>query len=470
VTGERARGTPRQHRWGVSGGPPLTCRPVPTPDRQVTARPRPVGSHGRRPLAVLASTLVAAALLTTAPDAASASGLRIHAAAGGRLSAHLVAAAAPGTLNYVLDDRRVRQTRRREISIRVPRRRTGRSSRAVWRTLAVHRAGSRRVLAKARFAMARRGSRRAPTLVLLAAPRPRTKRTTAVLRFNTTPGKTSCGRDGAAVQPCSSPVSHERLSPGSHTFRVRTANRHGTTAIRVASTVVADPPSPALPLPAGPTPDDPTSVAPAFSDDFDGRALNTANWSRYSGPGNGGNGLRRPEAISLDGKGNLVITAQMVNGQLVSGGMALGRNDTYGRYEVRVRTDPDPTGTTSGVVLTWPESGRWPQDGENDIYETGNSPGTRPSFGSFVHYGADNRQHYFVHLADPAQWHTMAMDWDPNAIRIYRDGVLVWTLTDTAAIPDVAHHLCIQLDAMVAGNLTTPVRMYVDYVRIYTRN
>jgi beta-glucanase (GH16 family) len=435
---------------------------VTLPDRQVLTGPAPAGSHGRRPLAAVASTLVAAALLTTAPDAASASGLRIDAAAGGRLSARLVATAPPGALEYVLDDRLVRQTRRREISIPVRRGKSGPGSRAVWRKLEVRRARSGYVLAKARFAMARRSSRRAPTLILLGAPRARTERSTAVLRFSTTAKKTSCSRDGAAVRRCSSPASYERLSPGTHTFSVRTANRHGTASIRVASTVVA-----AAPPAPGPTPSDPTRATPVFSDDFEGTALNTANWSRYSAPYDGGRGLRRPGAISLDGKGNLVITAQMVDGQLVSGGMALVHNYTYGRYEVRVRTDPDPTATMSGVVLTWPRSGHWPQDGENDIYETGTAANTRSPFASFVHYGADNRQYYFFHEADAAQWHTMAMDWSPGAIRIYRDGVLVWTLTDTAAIPDVAHHLCIQLDPTVARSLTTPVRMYVDYVRIY---
>jgi hypothetical protein len=61
----------------------------------------------------------------------------------------------------------------------------------------------------------------------------------------------------------------------------------------------------------------------------------------------------------------------------------------------------------------------------------------------------------------------MAMDWSPSAIKIYRDGALVWTITDPAAIPDVPHHLCIQLDALGSGTLTQRVRMAVDWVRIY---
>jgi beta-glucanase (GH16 family) len=84
-----------------------------------------------------------------------------------------------------------------------------------------------------------------------------------------------------------------------------------------------------------------------------------------------------------------------------------------------------------------------------------------------VHYGAGNHQYVFRHDADGAQWHTMAMDWRPDAIRFYRDGALIATLTDASAIPDVAHLLCIQLDAMATRQLAVPVRMFVDYVRIY---
>ena len=84
-----------------------------------------------------------------------------------------------------------------------------------------------------------------------------------------------------------------------------------------------------------------------------------------------------------------------------------------------------------------------------------------------AHYGAANDQHVFRHDADGAQWHTMAMDWRPDAIRFYRDGAPAGTLTDASAIADVAHLLCIQLDAMATRQLTAPVRMFVDYVRIY---
>ncbi len=201
-----------------------------------------------------------------------------------------------------------------------------------------------------------------------------------------------------------------------------------------------------------------------FEDNFDGAAVNISNWAMYNSKGHDGNGLRRPEAFSKE-NGLLVVTAQMKEGQLVSGGMAHRKNYTYGKFEFRVRTEPDHNGATSGVVLTWPQSERWPADGENDMYETGTSVNRNP-FHTFIHYGADNKQYHFAHEADGMAWHIIAMEWTSDTILIYRDGNLVYKLTDPKAIPKVPHHLCIQLDAF-KNAMTGTVKMYVDWVKIY---
>jgi beta-glucanase (GH16 family) len=324
--------------------------------------------------------------------------LRVEAAPHGKVKVGVAAAASRGRLVYVLDRHRVRVTRRHAISLSVPRHR---GSAPVWHRLAIRRAGSKRVLASTRFAVAARSSRRAPTLVLLDAP-------------------------PAPSQPSDSkPPPIGSSVPGADGRRL------------------------------------------LFEDDFSGTQLNTGSWSPYNGSGYNGHGLRRPYAITVDGQGHLVITAQVINGTVVTGGMSNRLNRPYGLYEFRVRTDPDPTHTVSGAVLTWPQSGRFPQDGENDIYETGTYY-PRDPFYSFIHFGTTaSSQTSYKHQANAADWHTMAMDWSSGAIKIYRDGALVWTVTDPAAIPDAAHHLAIQLDALGTGQVTGPVRMYVDWVRIY---
>ena len=63
----------------------------------------------------------------------------------------------------------------------------------------------------------------------------------------------------------------------------------------------------------------------------------------------------------------------------------------------------------------------------------------------------------------------MAMEWEPTAIRIYRDGILAWTVTDVNAIPDVPHHLALQLDAF-KQLMTGTVRLQVDWIKIYKRS
>jgi hypothetical protein len=387
--------------------------------------------------------------------------LRIKPASAGRISVTVVRHVPRGRLDFLLDGRRVKRTRTHAVTFFLPRRPSDQRRVApAWHELAIRRAGSAKVLALARFAIGASSSRSAPTLLLLGAPGPQTSGNSAVLRFAATTRALACSRDGLPFEPCASPKAYNGLAPGLHTFTIRARARHARrwSAITVSTTVPA-------PTPA--TPPSPPGRRLLFEDDFNGSTLDATSWSRYNSPGNAGHGLRRPSAITLDGQGHLVITAQMIDGRLVSGGMSNALNRAYGRFEFRVRTDPDPTGTMSGVVLTWPQSGHWPEDGENDIYETGALSGTRRPFGSFVHFGRTNEQSSFRHDADASQWHTMAMDWAPGYIRVYRDGALVWTLSNRGEIPHVPHHLCIQLDAVADHALTTPVRMYVDYVRIY---
>lgn len=200
-----------------------------------------------------------------------------------------------------------------------------------------------------------------------------------------------------------------------------------------------------------------------FQDDFGGTAVDTTAWGIYYSPGNGGNGLRRPEAFSLQ-NGNLVVTATMKDGVLVSGGMAHLRNYLYGKFEFRVRAEADSSHGTDAVVLTWPQSENWPTDGENDIFETFSA--SRDPFSTNIHYSPTNQQYSYVQNADATQWHVMGMEWSPDKLVILRDSVVVYTLLDKAAIAKVPHHLCIQLDA-IKPVMTGTTHMYVDWVKIY---
>ena len=210
-----------------------------------------------------------------------------------------------------------------------------------------------------------------------------------------------------------------------------------------------------------------------YRNDFNGSSVGS-EWTLYNSPGNAGFGLRRPSAITVS-DGKLVITAQMQDGSLVSGGMALGRDLTYGKYVFRVRTDNDPSQAVSGVVLTWPQAGNNHRNGENNMYETLTKTPNRNPFFSFIHkpFGNASTQEFYRHDADGAQFQVMSMEWTPDRITITRQGPGStssdsWTVNETSAdlIPDVPHHLAIQLDGW-KDTIGGTVRMEVDYVEVY---
>ncbi|MDX6679628.1 MAG: hypothetical protein QOE31_3680 [Solirubrobacteraceae bacterium] len=322
-----------------------------------------------------------------------------------------------------------------------------------------------------------------PLVKIVTGPSARTNATHATFRIASRATNTACRRDNLRYRRCGKTVKYTRLRPGGHVFTVRARNRGRTLFVRRRWTVLTATPALAAPAPVAPAAAAPQSgpaeVLPGaqapvsgarrllFADEFDGTTLDTSRYDVYNARGHAGYGLRRPSALALDGNGNLVITAKMVDGQLVSGGMGTLMNFTYGRIEFRVKTEPDPTGTMSGVVLTWPQEQWSPEFTENDMYETGPQADNRDRFSSYVHFGTANWQKWKTHDVDPSVWHTIAMEWYPEFLEIYIDGVAAFTITDPAVIPDIPHHVCMQLDARAAQSLTRTVRMTVDYVRVY---
>lgn len=152
--------------------------------------------------------------------------------------------------------------------------------------------------------------------------------------------------------------------------------------------------------------------------------------------------------------------------------MAWKQDQKYGRWEARVRAQ---AGNGYGpVMLLWPESEEWPEDGEIDIMEIPKGDRTKAHF--TVHWGADNEQDAASVTGDFTQWHTFAVEWTPDHIVGYLDGVEFYRNDDADANPPGPMHFAVQQDIgpygkdwIPAPDSSTPseVTFEMDWLRIY---
>jgi len=206
---------------------------------------------------------------------------------------------------------------------------------------------------------------------------------------------------------------------------------------------------------------------PIDHDEFDGDELDEAKWSPYKGKTTDDVGRHDPDNLSVS-DGTLKLTSRGAT----SAGMAWDGDQQYGRWEARVRSQQ---GNGYGpVMLLWPESENWPDDGEIDIMEIPKGDRTKAHF--TVHWGDDNSQDSASASGDFTQWHTFAVEWTPDHIIGYMDGVEFYRNEDKDANPPGPMHFAMQQDIgpygtdwIRAPDATTPaeVTFEVDWVRIY---
>jgi beta-glucanase (GH16 family) len=213
-------------------------------------------------------------------------------------------------------------------------------------------------------------------------------------------------------------------------------------------------------------------------DDFSGTSLNTQRWDIYDSPD--GSPRRSPDLVAV--KGGELLLSGTVNGrgQEVGAGIGDRLSQRYGRWEARVRVDHGSG--YSEVVLLWPTSERWPDDGEIDMLEV---PRAERTLGyTVLHNGPENSQEAKSHLVDFSAWHTVAVDWMPSYVTFWLDSKPVWTYTPPTnpaqhnLIPSTSPmRFALQLDACTPAyggwipcrNASTPptVTMHVDWVKVY---
>jgi beta-glucanase (GH16 family) len=249
---------------------------------------------------------------------------------------------------------------------------------------------------------------------------------------------------------------------------------------------------------------DPTVWSMVWSDEFNapnGTAIDSSKWTAEVGGGGWGNNELEYYTNRVDNAyhfgGSLVIKAikeRYTGADNVTRDYTSARlitknkfSATYGRFEARIKV---PFG--QGI---WPafwmlgnniDSVGWPACGELDIMEnigrepsivhgTLHGPGYSGASGISSSYSLPNNQRF------TESFHTFAVEWEPNVVRFYCDGILFKTMTP-ADLPAgrtwvFNHPFFMLLNLAVGGNWpgnpdsTTlfPQTMHVDYVRVYQR-
>ncbi|MFG0245622.1 MAG: family 16 glycosylhydrolase [Phycisphaerales bacterium JB052] len=243
-----------------------------------------------------------------------------------------------------------------------------------------------------------------------------------------------------------------------------------------------------------------------WSDEFDGTALNTDNWSYQTGTGTayglpagwGNNELQYYTDSTANitvSDGTLKINAieQRFNGRDYTSARirSLYKQDfLYGRFEARMKLPSTPGIWPAFWMLpTNSPYGSWASSGEIDIMESvnyadriygtlhfGNNWPNNASDGPRLQDGTDFSQDF----------HTYRIDWDPDRITWYVDDIAYGSRPNTSwfssAAPsnpsapfDSEFHLL--LNVAVGGNFpgnpdgssTFPQTLEVDYVRVYER-
>ncbi|GAA1381719.1 hypothetical protein GCM10009613_08260 [Pseudonocardia kongjuensis] len=202
-------------------------------------------------------------------------------------------------------------------------------------------------------------------------------------------------------------------------------------------------------------------------DEFDGTELDLDRWAPYTGETTGGVGRHMAENLSVR-DGRLLLTSR----GLTSAGLHWKGGMQYGRWEIRAKTNP---GTGYGdVALLWPVAEDWPVGGELNFMEI--PKGDRSETHTIVHYGEDNSQVGKTITGDFTEWHNYAVEWLPDRVVFYIDGVEVFRTMDPDHIPPRPMHLAMQQDIGPYGkdwipplDETSPDELdfEVDWVRIY---
>lgn len=225
-----------------------------------------------------------------------------------------------------------------------------------------------------------------------------------------------------------------------------------------------------------------------WSDEFDGDALDTANWNYEIGNGDNGwgNGEAQyytdsPDNVKVQ-DGNLVITAKRESESgfdFTSARITTKDNFefTYGRVEVRAKL-PAGEGTWPAIWMlgeAWPEES-WPGVGEMDIMEfAGNQPNR---ISSALHFPGNSGGNPIVgdvtNVEDATtEFHIYEVEWTEDKISFFMDGVAHLEFDNDDSVPfqkDFYLLLNVAMGGSFGGAIAGDFQessMEIDYVKVY---
>lgn len=231
----------------------------------------------------------------------------------------------------------------------------------------------------------------------------------------------------------------------------------------------------------------------AWSDDFDGTAGTLPDASKWGFDlgNNGGwgnqeleNYTNNPENVSLDGAGNLVITAIKTGNSYTSARIKSQNTftQTYGRFEARLKTPYGPGIWPAFWMLGATENQpAWPACGEIDIMEL---KGQAPSIINGTIHGpgysggnAITATYALQNSRFDLDYHVFAVEWTEDQIDFFVDDYLYKRIlkSDVPGQWVYDHPFFMILNVAVGGNYAGfptaqtpfPQKMMVDYVRVY---
>lgn len=209
---------------------------------------------------------------------------------------------------------------------------------------------------------------------------------------------------------------------------------------------------------------------------FPGSAY-SSTWDVYSdgtrdtaGQNEGGIGRYYPSKVVSVKAGVLNKYVHTENGIAMAAALVARESygQTYGRYTVRFKADPVPGYKVAWLL--WPDSERWPDDGEVD-YPEGNL--NEEFYGAAIYaqpWAGQSRSNKFETGVSFKNWHTATTEWTPGKVEFFLDGKKIGTSTHKVSSKPM--HWVLQTETCLPGcqpKSSAKGNVQIDWVALYKR-